>query len=349
MKTYKGLYAQIIEFDMLYRAWRKARLGKRYKPTVAAFEQDLDAQLLSLHTQLTQETWEPGGYRSFTIHEPKRRKISAAPFQDRVVHHALIKVLEPIYERKFIYDSYANRKNKGTHKALDRCTHFMRRYKYVLQCDIKQFFPSIDHAILKTILARTIACKPTLRLCDRIIDSGVGILDGEYDMHYFPQDDLFAAVRPRGLPIGNQTSQFWANVYMNPLDQFVKHSLRCHAYIRYVDDFVLFADDKVTLHCYKEAIIAFLQSLRLTIHEARAQPRPVEQGLTFLGFIVFPDHRRLKPSKGYSYRRRLKTLWKGYLAGEITRLDGRNSVMAWLGHVQHGDTFKLCRAIFREI
>jgi retron-type reverse transcriptase len=324
-------------------------LGKRYKPTVAAFERHLDQELLTLHTQLSQETWEPGGYRSFTIHEPKRRKISAAPFRDRVVHHALIQVLELIYERKFIYDSYANRRGKGTHRALDRCTFFMRRYKYVLQCDIKQFFPSIDHDILKAILAKTIACKSTLSLCEKIIDSGVGVLDGEYDMHYFPQDDLFAVARPRGLPIGNQTSQFWANVYMNELDQFVKHTLRCHAYIRYVDDFVLFADDKVTLHRYKEAIITFLQSLRLTIHETRAQPRPVEQGLTFLGFIVFPFRRRLKPSKGYTYRRRLKRLWQRYLAGEITRQQGRNSVMAWLGHVRHGDTFKLCRAIFREI
>jgi retron-type reverse transcriptase len=143
MKTYKNLYPQIVRFSNLYDSWRKARRGKRYKPATAAFEQNLDAELLALRRELTEETWQPGGYRSFTVHEPKRRKISAAPFRDRVVHHALVRVIEPIYERKFIFDSYANRKGKGTHAALDRCTHYMRRYQYVLQCDIQQFFPPI--------------------------------------------------------------------------------------------------------------------------------------------------------------------------------------------------------------
>ncbi|MDQ7023986.1 MAG: reverse transcriptase/maturase family protein [Anaerolineae bacterium] len=349
MKTYKNLYPQIINFDNLHLAWRKAKRGKRYKPTVAAFQYHLDDELIQLQRDLQTQTWQPGGYRSFTVHEPKRRKISAAPFRDRVVHHALCRVIEPIYERKFIFDSYANRKDKGTHKALDRCTYYMRRYKYVLQCDIQQFFPAIDHDILKSILAKTIACQPTIDLCSKIIDSGAGILTAEYDMRYFPDDDLFAAERPRGLPIGNLTSQFWANVYMNELDQFVKHQLHCKAYVRYVDDFLLFADDKVTLHHWREAIMIFLQSLRLTIHENRAQPKPVTQGIPFLGFTVYPTHRRLKRSKGIAYRRHLKTLYRQYKAGEISREQGRASVMAWLGHVQHGDTYNLRRKLFREI
>lgn len=349
MKTYKNLYPQIAGFGSLYQAWRKARRGKRYKATASAFERNLDAELTELHQELSDETWQPGGFRSFTIHEPKRRKISAAPFRDRVVHHALVSVIEPIYERKFIYDSYANRKGKGTHAALDRCTHYMRRHKYVLQCDIQQFFPAVDHQILKNILAKTIACQPTVNLCSKIIDSGVGVLSAEYDMRWFPDDDLFAAERPRGLPIGNLTSQFWANVYMNELDQFVKHRLRCKAYVRYVDDFLLFADDKITLHRWRDALIAFLQSLRLTIHENRAQPKPATHGIPFLGFTVYPDHRRLKRSKGITYRRHLKTLWRRYQGGEITREQGRASVMAWLGHVQHGDTYGLQRKLFREI
>lgn len=348
-KTVKNLYPQITDFENIYCSWRKARRGKRYSPAASAFEQNLDAELIQLHQELAMQTWQPGGYRSFTVHEPKRRKISAAPFRDRVVHHALIRVIEPIYERKFIFDSYANRKGKGTHAALDRCTQYMRRYKYVLQCDIQQFFPAVDHAILKSTLAKTIACQSTLNLCGKIIDSGVGVLSAEYDMRYFPNDDLFAVERGRGLPIGNLTSQFWANVYMNELDQYVKHTLRCKAYLRYVDDFLLFADDKATLHSWRNAIIAFLASLRLTIHENRAQAKPVEQGIPFLGFTVYPDHRRLKRSKGISYRRHLKTLWRRYQAGEITRDQGRASVMAWLGHVQHGDTWSLQRKIFREI
>ena len=348
-KTHTTLYPKISDFENIFWAWRKARRGKRYKPAAASFEQQLDLELMSLHHELMTETWQAGGYRSFTVHEPKRRKISAAPFRDRIVHHALIHVIEPIYERKFIYDSYANRVGKGTHAALDRCTHFMRRFKYVLQCDVQQFFPSIDHEILKATLARTITCPSTLRLCDKIIDSGIGVLSEEYDMHYFQGDDLLAVSRPRGLPIGNLTSQFWANVYMNELDQFVKHTLRCPAYVRYVDDFLLFADDKLTLDQWRAEIITFLQSLRLTLHENRAQPCPVERGIPFLGFTVYPDYRRLKRSKGITYQRHLKTLYHGCQTGEITREQGRASVMAWLGHVQHGDTYRLQRKLFREL
>jgi retron-type reverse transcriptase len=348
-KTYKNLYSQITEFETLFASWRKARRGKRYKPAAAAFEQSLDDELTALHHELMAEAWQPGGYRSFTVHEPKRRKISAAPFRDRVVHHALVHVIEPIYERKFIYDSYANRVGKGTHAALDRCTHFMRRFKYVLQCDVQQFFPAVDHALLKNILASTIVCQPTLRLCEKIINSGVDVLANEYEMCYFSGDDLFAVNRRRGLPIGNLTSQFWANVYMNELDQFVKHRLRCKGYVRYVDDFLLFANDKVTLHHWRGEIITFLQTLRLTLHENRAQPRPVEYGIPFLGFTVYPDYRRLKRSKGIAYHRHLKTLWQYYQAGAITRQQGRASVMAWLGHIKHGDTYGLRAATFREL
>jgi len=152
-----------------------------------------------------------------------------------------------------------------------------------------------------------------------------------------------------GLPIGNLTSQFWADVYLNPFDQFVKHTLRCKGYVRYVDDFLLFADDKVTLHSWRAEITGFLQSLRLTIHENRAQPRPVAQGVPFLGFTVYPNYRRLKRSKGIAYQRHLKTLYKQYRAGEITCEQGRASVMAWLGHVRHGDTWSLQRALFAEV
>lgn len=343
------MYPQITNFENLYMAWRKARKGKRNKSTVATFQQNLDNELILLHDELQSQTWQSGGYRSFTVHEPKRRKISASLFRDRVVHHALCNIIEPIYERKFIFDSYANRNGKGTHKALDRCTHYMRRYKYVLQYDIQQFFPAIDHEILKSILAKTIACEPTLALCNKIIDSGIGVLSEEYDMCYFPDDDLFATERPRGLPIGNLTSQFWANVYMNELDQFVKHQLKCKGFVRYVDDFLLFADDKPTLHRWRNEIISFLQSLRLTIHKERAQPKPVTHGIPFLGFTVYPTHRRLKRSNGVHYRRRLKSLYRRFKTGEITREKARASVMAWLGHVQHGDTYNLRHKMFREI
>ncbi len=349
MKTYKNLYPQIYDMNNLVLSWRKARRGKRYKPAPSLFEHHLDYEITRLYHQLADETWQAGGYRSFTVHEPKRRKISAAPFADRVVHHALVNVIGPIYELIFIDDTYANRVGKGTHKALDRCTQYMRRFKYVLQCDIQQFFPAIDHAILKDILSRKIADEAVLRLCGKIIDSGVGVLKDEYDMRYFDGDDLLAVNRPRGLPIGNLTSQFWANVYLNPLDQFVKHNLRCHGYVRYVDDFLLFANDKKQLHDWRDAIISFLADYRLTIHENRAHPCPVEQGIPFLGFTVYSTHRRLKKTKGIAYQRHLRTLWKQFKAGKITREDGRASVMAWIGHVKHGDTWLLRQKIFTSL
>lgn len=349
MKTYKNLYSKLCDFENILWAWKKARRGKRYTATAAAFEQNLDSELIALQTELRAETYQPGGYRSFTVHEPKRRKISAAPFRDRVVHHALCNVLTPIWERTFIDDTYANRIGKGTHAALDRCTQFMRRYKYVLPCDVQQFFPAIDHQILKDLLGYTVRCKPTLRLCDKIIDSGIGVLTDEYTMRYFPGDDLFAATRPRGLPIGNLTSQFWANVYLNPLDQFVKHHLRCRGYVRYVDDFLLFADDKLTLLRWKDDIVGFLESLRLATHNQRAQPRPVGRGLTFLGFTVFPTHRLLKRVKGIGYRRHLGALWARRKSGEISLDVIHASMMAWIGHVRHSETWNLRSAMFNAV
>ncbi|PKO60370.1 MAG: RNA-dependent DNA polymerase, partial [Betaproteobacteria bacterium HGW-Betaproteobacteria-17] len=278
-KRYYHLWPEVTAFANLLLAFRKARRGKRGRPAVAAFEYDLESNVLALQAELRDGSYRPGPYASFTIHEPKRRLISAAPFRDRVAHHALMNVIGPLFERQFIFDTYANRVGKGTHAALDRCTEYMRRFEYVLPLDVRQFFPAIDHAVLLNILGRTIADERTLELAARIIAGGVGVQAHEYDMVYFPSDDLFAVNRPRGLPIGNLTSQFWANVYLNGLDHCVKRELKCRGYVRYVDDVLLFADDKVTLHAWRGAVIAHLAGLRLTIHENSAQPRPCRVGL----------------------------------------------------------------------
>ncbi|NJN98903.1 MAG: hypothetical protein HC875_34820, partial [Anaerolineales bacterium] len=194
----------------------------------------------------------------FFIYEPKRRLVSAAPFRDRVVHHALCRVIEPIWEARFISTSFACRVGKGTHKALDQAHAWVRQYRYAFQGDIVKYFPSIDHQILRSLLAHHIADRQTMGLIDVILESGAGLLADEYPMTYFPGDDLFAATRPRGLPIGNLTSQFWANVYLHPLDMFVKQELRCPAYVRYMDDFVLFSDDKAQLRQWSAAVRDFL-------------------------------------------------------------------------------------------
>jgi len=316
---------------------------------VADFEYRLEDNLLQLRQELAAKRYRPGPYTSFYIHDPKRRLISAAPFRDRVVHHALCSLIEPLFERRFIYDSYANRVGKGTHRALDRCQQFARRFRYVLPCDVRQFFPSIDHAILREILGQVVVDPDVMWLVDRILESGVGVLSEEYEMVYFPGDDLFAVGRSRGLPIGNLTSQFWANCYLDPFDHFVKRELRCRGYLRYVDDFLLFADDKRALWAWRGAVVDRLARLRLTIHEERAHPRPVAEGILFLGFVVYPTHRRLKRRKGIAYRRRLKGLLRAYAAGEIPleRVDA--SVRGWINHVRYADTWGLRRAMFNDL
>ena len=205
------MYDELTSWPNLLLAYRKASKGKRGKANVAAFEYRLEDNLCLLQEELRRQSYQPGPYHSFFIHEPKRRLISAAPFRDRVVHHALCNLIEPIFERSFIDDSYANRAGKGTHRALDRCQAFARRNHYVLQCDIRQFFPSIDHALLRGVLWRKVSDPCVRRLIDQILAGGAHVLSEEYEMVWFPGDDLLAALRPRGLPIGNLTSQFWAN------------------------------------------------------------------------------------------------------------------------------------------
>lgn len=203
-KTFKRLYPQVYDVDNLYLAHRKARRGgKRKRPMVAEFEHNLGENLLKLQDELATETYRPRPYHTFTVIERKERTISAAHYRDRVVHHALMNVVQPIFEARFIHDSYACREGKGTHRAIDRAQDFARRHPYALQCDVREFFPSIDHAVLRSQLARRVACAPTLRLIDRILASGAGILVDRYTPVLFPGDDLLALSRPRGLPIGN--------------------------------------------------------------------------------------------------------------------------------------------------
>lgn len=347
MKTYKHLYSQITSFDNLYLAFKAARKGKRSRPDVAEFEFQLEENLLNLQTELQEETYRPGSYQNFQIFDPKPRLISAAPFRDRVVHHALCRVIEPLFERRFIHDSYACRKGKGTHAAIDRAQEFCAHYPYVLKCDIEHFFPRMDHALLYDQFTRVLADRPTLRLCRLILDSGAQIHKA-VEPAYFAGDDLFAAARPRGLPIGNLTSQFWANVYLNPLDHFIKRELKCPAYVRYVDDFLLYSDDKESLHTWRVEIINFLVKLRLTLHEKEAQVFPTHTGIPFLGWRVYPDHLRLKRRNGVAFQRRFAEMRRRYERGELTRERMEASIQGWTAHVQHGQTWGLRRSLLMK-
>jgi retron-type reverse transcriptase len=337
-------YEQVFSWENLLSAYQKASRGKRAHLSTAAFEYRLEDNLISLQEELQNFTYLPGKYKSFYIHEPKRRLISAAPFRDRVIHHALCNIIEPLFERSFIFDSYANRIGKGTHRALDRAQLFSRRYKYFMQCDICQFFPSIDHEQLSIILAKKISDERIMWLCHQILKSGCGVLAEEYEMVYFPGDDLFAALRPRGLPIGNLTSQFWANVYLNGFDHFIQRELRCPAYLRYVDDFLLFGNNKGLFWQWREQIEKKLAHLRLILHKG-TQPRSVTEGVPFLGFIIFPQRRRLKRRKGIHYRRRLNHLLSMAYDGQITTQQLNSSILGWVNHVRYGNTIGLRKAV----
>jgi len=345
MKTYKHLYPTVVSFENLYLAYKGAARGKRGQPNVAAFDLNLEDNLFQLQRELQARTYCPAAYYSFYIHDPKHRLVSAALFRDRVVHHALVRVIEPIFERSFIADSYANRTGKGTHRALDRAQFFARRYRYVLQCDVRQFFPSVDHTVLRGILARKLADRDAMWLVDRIVDSGVGVLSEAYDMVWFPGDDLWAAGLPRGLPIGNLTSQFWANCYLNPFDHFVKRVLRCKGYVRYVDDMLLFSDDKAQLWAWKRAVRDFLAGLRLALHERESTVYPVSNGIPFLGFRVYPTHRRLKRPNGLAFARRLRRSCAAVARGEMTHEELGRRVQGWIAHAAHGDTYRLRRSL----
>lgn len=328
-KTYKNLYPKIYDFQNLHEAYLKARRGKRYKNDVLLFSAHLEENLVQIQNELIWHTYSTGRYRTFYVYEPKKRMIMALPFRDRVVHHAICNVIEPIWEARFIYDSYACRPGKGTHAGADRLTEFLRHHKrrfgriYCLKADISKYFPSIDHSVLKNLLRKRIACPETLRLCDEIIDS-TGIVVG--------------------IPIGNLTSQLFANIYLHELDEFVKYVLREPFYIRYMDDFIVLSGSKPQLHTVRREVENFLNcNLRLKLNN-KTQIFPVEsRGVDFLGYRVWPTHRLLRKSSTKRMRYKLKKFKALYTAGKIDPREIRASVVSWLGHCKHADTYQLRR------
>lgn len=336
-----SLYKKLASWESLFNAWQKAAKGKRKKQSTCKFEFNLADELLQLQRELQNETYQPGAYIHFTIHEVKKRLISAAPFRDRVVHHALCSQIEPLFESIFISDSYANRIGKGTHSAIHRFQQFAARYRYVLRLDIVKHFQSIDHTILTEILAGRIHDPQTETLIAKILKSGEEIPSSNASRHLFPGDDLIALCRPKGLPIGNLTSQFWSNCYLHPFDQFVKRELRCSAYLRYVDDFALFSNDKKALWAWKQQIQERLARFRLRIHEHSAQVTPTHCGSPWLGFVIYPSHKKLKSRKAVHASRRLHHYYNQWQADEISFATFDASVQGWINHVRHGDTWGL--------
>ena len=347
MKRFTNLWCQITDFANLLEAARKAQKGKRYRDNILAFNYNRESELLALQATLLAQTYRPGAYRTFEIVEPKRRLISAAPYRDRVVHHALCNIIAPLVEPSFIYDSYANRVGKGSHRALDRFIHFSRNRRFVLQCDLQKYFPSIDHNILKAVIRRKIKCKNTLWLIDSIIDNSN---EQPPAVFHFPGDDLLSPIdRRRGLPIGNLTSQFFANWYLNPFDHFVKNTLRVKNYVRYVDDFALFSDSREFLQDARQAIEENLATLRLKIHPVKSQLFETRHGANFLGFRVLPDRIRVRTENLRRARRRLRRLHAEYAIGKLSLKELTQSLQGWEAHLKHGDTWQLRQQIFTSL
>lgn len=346
MKRAGSLWPRLTSWENLLEAAHAAARGKRKRPDVALFLRDLEPNLCALQRELVQGHYRPGPYKAFWIRDPKPRQISAAPFRDRVVHHALTRVLEPIFEPRFTSKSFASRKGFGQHKALELARAACRRHTFVLKCDIRKYFPSLDHAILKELLGRAIKCRPTLNLAATIID---GSNPQEDSIAYYPGDGLFTPYERRhGIPIGNQTSQFFANVYLNSLDQFVLRELRPALYLRYVDDFVLFDNDRSRLRDMHSAIAGFLAELRLSLHERKSRIYRCSEGLTFLGWRFLPGTARLKRENIVRMRRRLRDMARRYHEGSVTFEQIRMRVHSWLGHASFGSTRRIRQSLFKR-
>ena len=334
-----GLWGRLTSFPNLLLAHRKARRGKRDRRAVMAFEYDLERSVAALQGELLGRTYRPGGYRTFMIREPKPRSISAAPYRDRVVHHALMNVLEPVLDARLSPDSFACRKGKGTHAALDRYTHYARRHEFVWHGDISKFYASIDHESMRRALRRILKGPDVLGLLDGILDAGP---PQEAPLAWFPGDDLFSPLeRRRGLPIGNLTSQWMANLYLDPLDRFVRQTLRADGYVRYCDDFCVFGDDRRELRAAVSATREFLgQRLRLVLNPKHLEVARTARGIAFLGMRVFPNHRRLAPAALARSVRRLRRSVSAS-AGGLDRRGRLAAALPWIAHLAHADTWHL--------
>ncbi len=314
MKRVKHLFWQFASFGNLLLAYKKARNGSRRSREAQQYGFHLEKNIFDLRERLLAGQWQPRPFRFFEIYDPKQRTISVATFEDRVVHHALVNVLEPIYERTFIFDSYATRKGKGTHAAVSRAQQMLRQTGWFFKSDVEKYFDSIDHNILLGLIGRKIADPALLAVITSIIQNG-----GNQGL---------------GLPIGNLTSQFFANVYLDPFDKFVKEKLRIRHYLRYMDDFVLFHEDKVILKTARLLLEEWLlEHLNLRLKHKATYFNSAQNGLSFLGTRIFPGIIRLRPENTRRMFRRLQHLERQFLAGDISDerlLAGANSYLALL-------------------
>ncbi|MFH1790334.1 MAG: reverse transcriptase/maturase family protein [bacterium] len=317
-------YEDVISLDNLILAWQEFIIDKKKKQDVMLFRLNLMDNIIQLHNDLANQTYQHGGYYEFYITDPKKRHIHKASVRDRLLHHAVYRILYPFFDKTFIYDSYSCRKNKGLHKAINQFRRYHRKVSqndsrpcWILKCDIKKFFANIDHSILFNVLKEYITDTKLLNLLKNIIDS-------------FGVDKQ----KTRGLPLGNLTSQLFTNVYMNILDQFVKHKLKAKYYIRYADDFVFMADDKKQLNKIIPKIKEFLEKeLKLYLHENKLFIESINSGVDFLGWVHFSKYRI--PRK--------KT--KARAINRVEEKPVNPTLQSYLGLFSHGNTHKFQKEI----
>ena len=313
-------YNNIISVENLLAAWKEFIRGKRNRKDVQEFERNLMSNIISLHRDLTGKTYKHGAYEAFKIYDPKPRDIHKANVRDRLLHHAIHRMLYPFFDRIFISDSSSCRLEKGTHKAINRFRAFVYKVSrnhtktaWILKCDIRKFFASIDQSTLLAILAEHIPDKDILTLLSEIVGS-------------------FSSTRKDvGLPLGNLTSQLLVNIYMNEFDQFVKHKIHAEYYIRYADDFVIFSADRSCLENIIPLITNFLwQKLKLRLHPNKISIHTIASGIDYLGWVNFPDHRVLRTATK-------KRMFRG-----IRRKQGKpETVQSYLGLISHVNSQKL--------
>jgi len=305
-------------------AFAKARRGKGWQRAVQNMERDLNSKLARLGEALSNKTFTTSPYKLKTIHEPKTRTIYRLPFYpDRIVQHALMNVIEPIWDKMFISDSYACRRGRGLHAGSRRTMELVRKYRYCLKCDISKFYPSIDHNILFKIIQRKIKCRDTLWLIENIIYSIPG---------------------GKNVPIGNYTSQWFGNLYLNELDRHIKNDLKIRGYVRYCDDFCLFSTDKLQLRDAMASISEFLAD-RLSLILSKREIFPVSQGVDFLGYRHFPNKILLRKSTAKRVKRRIKQLPQQWRRGLITTEHMRSSLASILGWLTWAQAYNFRRTI----
>lgn len=354
MKRIGNIYGAICSFENLYAAYLEARKCKRYRHEVLRFSANLEEELLAIQRELQSKTYEIGEYHKFIISEPKKRLIMALRFKDRVVQWAIYRQLNPIFDSQFIYDSYACRIDKGTHAALDRLQYWLRqadrrgketgREWYCLKMDITKYFYRVNHATLLRILERKIKDRDLLWLLERIVNCDREAFGLPLDAD-IAQGAEVERLTECGMPIGNLTSQMFANLYLNEADQYVKHELKERFYMRYMDDMLILGDDKKHLQEIKDKVERFLNAeLKLNLN-GKTSIRPIRCGIEFVGFRVWSTHRKLRKTSAKKLKRGLKWIQRQYAEGNVTLDQIRPNLMSYLGVMKHFDSYRLRKKI----